>query len=128
MITENYFEDLHFTECNIGEFSFSDKDLYVNIDSGLYIFGEHPLKGIIQPSDSCIAIFKNVIYSHRILALYSEDRKGFTGEKIVDKNIAQPSEGQNYKRFSIEGVSKNPPAWLTWDIDAASFMLETISS
>ena len=119
-----YFDPLHFTESNIGDFKKVERDLIVDVISGIYIFGEHPLKGELKPSDPCILIFKDVVSSCRKISLYTSDRKNFTGEILAEEMSDEPLRGRAYKKYSIEGVSSFPPGWLIWDIEAASFSLE----
>lgn len=128
MKIENHFDALHFTECDIEGFELSHFDLTVMIARGLHIFDDHSLKDVIGPNDPCRAHFLGVVYAHRSLDIYTPDRSGFAGtQNIIDLDRRLPLEqAQATKRFSIEGVWKTPPAWMQWDIDAASFVLEVI--
>ncbi|RKZ39915.1 MAG: hypothetical protein DRR16_31665 [Candidatus Parabeggiatoa sp. nov. 3] len=128
-LVKGYFDELHFTESTISDFKFLGNDLIIHIESGLAIYGEHPLSGNLTMSESCHVIFKNVIFSERDLDIYAGDPKtdGFKGtQKIID-DVNQPATDKNYQEYSIEGVLlQKPTAWVTWDIVAEEFYIDDL--
>jgi hypothetical protein len=128
-LVKGYFDELHFTESNISGFEFLGNDLIIHIESGLAIYGEHPLSDSQTMSEPCHLIFKNVIFSERTLNIYAGDPKidGFKGrQKIIDDVNQAANDKKNYQEYSIEGVLQTPKAWVTWDIVAEEFYIDDL--
>jgi hypothetical protein len=125
---QGYFDELHFTESNISGFEFLESDLVITIDSGLVIYGEHPLTDSHKMSDPCRLVFKNIVSSKRYLDIYAGDPKvdGFKESKTIIDNISPVSVGLPCKEYSLEGLLLDPKAWLTWDILAEDFYLDDL--
>lgn len=124
-IVEGYYDELHWTECNIESFKFIGCDLEVYIKSGLEVYGEHPLSNTHNSKEPFKVIFSNVISSIRSLNEYDENYNysRFKGEKkIVDKLHNQQKSDINYEDYSIEGVWLNPKGWLDWKILDRTFI------
>lgn len=128
-IVKGYYDELHWTECDIESFKFIGCDLEVYIKLGLEVYGEHPLSNTHNPKKPCKVIFSDVISSVRLLNEYDKDLNfnGFKGAKrIIDKLDNKQKFGIKYEDYSIEGVWLEPKSWLTWDIIAQDFYLDDL--
>ncbi|MGB3695595.1 MAG: hypothetical protein WA865_17405 [Spirulinaceae cyanobacterium] len=95
-----------------------------------FTYEEHPLnnqdKPLIMPKGKLI--FQGVRKSERFIYEYYIDsggkQKGKPGRKVIDGPFIEPNE--DVEAFVIEGVLKQPWAWISWDIESVSFELEVI--
>ena len=128
-IVRGYYDEIHFTESNISGFEFVDQDLIINIESGLAIYGEHPLADSLKMSEPCRLIFKNVASSQRYLAVYAGDPKtdGFIERKIITDDINQSVSLESSQEYGVEGVLlTKPQAWVDWKITAEDFYVDDL--
>ena len=129
-IVKGYYDEIHFTESNINGFEFLDGDLIIDIESGLAIYGEHPLADSLKMSEPCRLIFKNVTSSQRDLDIYAGDPKkdGFKETKTIIDELNVPSHKLS-QEYGVEGVLlKEPIAWIDWKITAEEFYLDDLKN
>lgn len=99
---------------------------HIEVDPG------HPLnhtdKPILLPEGQLI--FSGVRKSERLIGEYLGDPKSGAGfkatYKITDGPFATTDEG--VEAFVVEGVSEDPWAWITWEIESVSFALQVSQS
>lgn len=117
-----HFEDLHFTESNLGAPVFEGRTMKI------YATGLIPIKG--YPIDTEVSrllsgnmIFKHVTKSIRSVTEYIGDPKrpqGFQEERIVI-DIDERPDLQRGTTFIFEGILQNPLAWVEWEVVATEF-------
>ena len=120
-IVKGYYDEIHFTESNISGFKFVDGDLIIDIESGLALYGEHPLADSLKMSEPCRLIFKNVTSSQRYLAIYAGNPKtdGFKENKTIVDDVTKSSSIKSSQEYGVEGVLRTEPqAWIDWSITA----------
>lgn len=118
-----FIKHLDFEFVEIGDFE-------INIEKGeiaikvynLRFFSDHP-HSEIEESDEHIITFSGVSKSERRISKYRR------GDPTIDD--FEPTETftdygstnltSMVKRFIIQGVLRNPPAWIGWDIDAVTY-------
>ena len=140
----NYFDCLHFTECDLegwslqktitfkqGEgFRFDQWQLLIETRN-IGILPAHPL----NPKDElifwqkCLCIFTGVKKSVLQSAEYVEDppgSKNYVPPKNQPPNVIEDSFPVNepVTLFELEGIYKNPLAWVDWEIESVSFALQ----
>lgn len=128
-IVKGYYDEIHFTESNISGFEFVDKDLIINIKSGLAIYGEHPLADSLKMTEPCRLMFKNVASSQRYLAIYAGDPKvdGFKERKIITDELNSSPSSESSQEYGVEGVLlTEPQAWVDWKITAEEFYVDDL--
>ena len=128
-IVKGYYDEIHFTESYISEFKFVDGDLIINIESGLAIYGEHPLADSLKMSEPCCLMFKNVASSQRYLAIYAGDPKidGFKERKTITDDINQSVSSKSCQEYIVEGMLlTEPKAWIEWTITAEEFYVDDL--
>ena len=128
-IVKGYYDEIHFPESNISGFEFVDGDLIINIESGLAIYGEHPLANSLKMSEPCRLILKNVTSSQRYLAIYAGDPKvdGFRERKTITDDVNQSLSPESCQEYVVEGVLlTEPQAWTTWTITAEEFYVDDL--
>lgn len=74
----------------------------------------------------CWFVFENVIYSKRVVGEYTADRKGTTGEEVVQEFGSRSWIDALSKEYFLEGVLEVEPGpgWMSWSIFAKSFHIE----
>lgn len=130
-IANGYFDEIHFTESNIKDFEFVDKDIIINIMSGLEIYSNHLLSSTYQSGEPCKLIFKNVSFSKQIIYDYADclNKNKFKDKKeVVHQLDYYPNDNVKSEDYFVEGVLQNPQAWLSWDIVAEEFYLDDLKS
>lgn len=127
-LIKGYYDDIHFTESNIGGFEYVENNLIIEIDSGLEIYPPHPLASSHTMADPCKLIFTNVISSKRDLDLYAGDPKtdGFKGREIIIDKASQLEVEEPYQEYGVEGVLLPANAWVTWEIIAEDFFVDDL--
>lgn len=146
----NYFDYLHFTECDILSYkwevkikpSFNSQSVSYHQVSNLLvpiknlgILQGHPLNppthesSIIFWPKRCTCIFKEVQTSILHLYRYCEVPPG--SQQFVPNPHQTPQEIEDVfsvddplNEFGIEGMYKDPVAWVDWDIKSGFFALE----
>lgn len=116
-----HFEQLHFTESNLGAPVFGAGSMKVPV-TGLLTLKGHPLNdGTFRPLAGNL-VFIGVTKSIRKLTEYIGDPKhpqGFKDERVVaDLDVHAQPEGT---RFMLEGILQEPVAWVDWEVVAAGF-------
>lgn len=130
-IVKGYYDEIHFTESSINGFEFVDRDLIINIESGLTIYGEHPLADSLKTTEPCRLIFKNVISSQRDLDIYAGDPKtdGFKERKTITDDVNSSLSPKSYQEYGVEGVLlTEPKAWIDWKITAEDFYVDDLKN
>ncbi|MGL5195003.1 MAG: hypothetical protein ACRC8Y_15605, partial [Chroococcales cyanobacterium] len=146
----NYFDYLHFTECDILGFKWEQKkeplfkgdafsyhevsNLLIRVKN-LGILQGHPLNppshesSIIFWPKRCTCIFKEVQTSILQMHRYCEDPPG--SQQFVPNPNQTPLEIEDVfsvdepmNEFGIEGLYYDPVAWVDWDIKSRFFALE----
>lgn len=125
---ENYFEQLDFFDCYVGEPIVEQGTLSVSVRK-LGIFPGHPLnlgdEIFILPL--CRLIFNGVQKSERVIREYiGEPSQGKFKDaiRIVDGPFVM-TVAKRTRIFALEGVLDDIPSWVDWEIEAESFVLET---
>ncbi|MBG0847885.1 hypothetical protein H3222_22055 [Pseudomonas chengduensis] len=74
----------------------------------------------------CWFVFEGVSFSKRITAEYTADRKGSTGNEIVEEFGSRAYIDQSSREYLLEGVLNVPPGpgWMSWEIHAKLFHIE----
>lgn len=74
----------------------------------------------------CWFVFKDFCFSNMTTAEYTKDRKGFTGNKVVQESGSRSYIGAFSKEYFLEGVleASPGPGWMSWEIHAKSFHIE----
>lgn len=130
-IVKGYYDEIHFPESNISGFEFVDGDLIIDIESGLAIYGEHPLADSLKMSKPCRLILKNVTSSQRDLDIYAGDPKtdGFKERKVITDEINLQLTPESCQEYVVEGVLlTEPQAWTTWTITAEEFYVDDLKN
>lgn len=128
-IVKGYYDEIHFPESKIDGFKFVAGDLIINIESGLAIYGEHPLANSLKMTEPCRLIFKNVTFSQRDLDVYAGDPKidGFKETKSITDDVEQSLSPKLSQEYIVEGVLlTKPQAWVTWKIIAEDFYVDDL--
>jgi len=120
-----HFEELHFTESNLGAPVLEAGKLRIPV-TGLLPLKGHPLDdGRFHPLAGAL-VFVGVTKSVRKLTEYIGDPKqpqGFKDERVV-VDVDSPASGGT--QFLLEGILREPvAAWVEWEVVAAAFEFHT---
>lgn len=129
----SHIDDIHFFDCDFEEIRFGNTNIVI-LATNVGLMPGHPLNPGIKYDDPPVwlpkAVFvfdgvkssKRMVYEYAENAVSSED--GFKSKyEVVDGPFNQPY--QPLTLFTLEGVLKNPHAWVAaWEIEAVSFSLQ----
>src|SRR4051812_49197037 len=119
-----YFGELHFTECFLGEPEWSGARAMTVPVRAVYACGDHPLAGEDQPLAGRL-VFDAVARSTRTFYEYvdPDGRTGFRPGCVVieDGGAGEVADLTDY-RFG--GVREDPRGWMEWTVRARGFEFE----
>lgn len=117
-----HFEELHFTESNLGAPALGAGTMRIPV-SGLLPLKGHPLDdGTFRPLAGDL-VFVGVTKSARKLTEYIGNPKhpqGFKPERLV-VDVDSPAAQADGAQFLFEGILQEPAAWVDWEVVAAEF-------
>ena len=124
ILISGYFNNLHFTECRLGQPVVENNTVKVRV-SNLFIMKGHPLSTEGVSLVSGVLVFVGASRSIRKLAEYIGDPKnpdGFKDEYSLT-DIEEVGGDERAELFRMEGVAEQPLAWIEWEIRARQFQL-----
>ena len=119
-----FFDELHFTECFLGEPEWSGDAMVVPVRA-VFACGEHPLSAEDQPLSGRL-VFGAVARSTRTFYEYVDEPGGGTGFRPGSIVIEDggPGEAEGLIDYRFGGVREDPRGWMEWTVWARSFALE----
>ncbi|MEM6737958.1 MAG: hypothetical protein AAF620_18005 [Bacteroidota bacterium] len=127
MKTAEYFDEIHFTECDLSIRLISKDEIVIDIDN-LEISKTHPLFASVgNKIKKSLLKFYDICSSEREIFEYKKDR--YTNdfkEKRVEKDVEEQSFKSGANTYYIEGILDEPEAWVEWTIKANRFDLEIL--
>ena len=119
-----FFDELHFTECFLGEPEWRGPDMIVPVRA-VFACGEHPLAGDDQPPAGRL-VFGAAARSARTFYEYVDDsgRIGFRPGCVVIEDGGSGDRDRDLIDYRFGGVREAPRGWLEWTVRARGFALE----
>ena len=127
MKTAEYFDEIHFTECDLSIKLISQDEIVIDIDN-LEISETHPLFASVGNKIKKSRLkFYDICSSEREIFEYKRDRytNDFKGKR-VEKDVEEQSFKSGVNTYYIEGILDEPEAWIEWTIAAHRFDLEIL--